>query len=83
MFSVAESDLQFRKGLEEARKFLPNSDQWVFNLERPVFEIKEEVVIGSDLSRVKKSHEREVLDLKEVRSRKQSAMSVEDGREDI
>ncbi|CAH8357047.1 unnamed protein product [Eruca vesicaria subsp. sativa] len=73
MFSDdAESDLQFRRGLEEARKFLPNSDQWVFNL------VKEEVV-GSDLSRVKKSHhEREVLDLDEVRSSKQSATSVED-----
>lgn len=70
MFSDAESDLQFRRGLEEARKFLPNSDQWVFNLERPLVE--------SDLSRVKKSHEREVLDLEEVRSSKQSATNVED-----
>ncbi|KAG2327500.1 hypothetical protein Bca52824_010228 [Brassica carinata] len=73
MFSDAESDLQFRRGLEEARKFLPNSDQWVFNLERPVVEVKEEVGL-----RVKKSHEREVLDLEEVRSSKQSATSVED-----
>ncbi|KAF3559954.1 hypothetical protein F2Q69_00012066 [Brassica cretica] len=74
MFSDAESDLQFRRGLEEARKFLPNSDQWVFNLERPVVEvIKEEMGL-----RVKKSHEREFLDLEEVRSSKQSATNVED-----
>ncbi|CAF1830148.1 BnaC04g15290D [Brassica napus] len=73
MFSDAESDLQFRRGLEEARKFLPNSDQWVFNLERPVEVIKEEMGL-----RVKKSHEREFLDLEEVRSSKQSATNVED-----
>ncbi|KAF8102737.1 hypothetical protein N665_0196s0030 [Sinapis alba] len=79
MFSDAESDLQFRRGLEEARKFLPNSDQWVFNLQRRVEVIKQEV--GSDLLRVKKSHEREVLDLEEVRSSKQSATNVEDGGE--
>ncbi|KAG2288907.1 hypothetical protein Bca52824_048511 [Brassica carinata] len=59
--------------LEEARKFLPNSDQWVFNLERPVEVIKEEMGL-----RVKKSHEREFLDLEEVRSSKQSATNVED-----
>ncbi|XP_013636979.1 PREDICTED: scarecrow-like protein 34 [Brassica oleracea var. oleracea] len=73
MFSDAESDLQFRRGLEEARKFLPNSDQWVFNFERPVEVIKEEMGL-----RVKKSHEREFLDLEEVRSSKQSATNVED-----
>ncbi|KAL0715497.1 hypothetical protein Bca4012_064819 [Brassica carinata] len=68
------------EGLRKLGSFSPTA-KWVFNIERPVVKIKEEVVIGSDLSRVKKSHEREVLGLKEVRSRKQSAMSVEDGGE--
>ncbi|CAA7017598.1 unnamed protein product [Microthlaspi erraticum] len=72
MFSDAESNLQFKKGLEEARKFLPNSDQWVINL------VKEE---ETSRVRVKKHHhEREVLEFEETRSRKQSAGNVEDGK---
>uniref|UniRef100_A0A1J3JG92 Scarecrow-like protein 34 n=1 Tax=Noccaea caerulescens TaxID=107243 RepID=A0A1J3JG92_NOCCA len=80
MFSDAESALLFKKGLEEARKFLPNSDQWVINLEteteRRCVAVKEERG-----SRVKKNHhEREVLDSEETRSSKQSAGNVEDGK---
>ncbi|ESQ51401.1 hypothetical protein EUTSA_v10016365mg [Eutrema salsugineum] len=80
MFSDAESALQFKKGLEEASKFLPNSDQWVMNLEteKPV-SVKQEIGL-SDQSRVKKNHEREVLDFEETRSSKQSAGNVEDGK---
>ncbi|KAG2314623.1 hypothetical protein Bca4012_065400 [Brassica carinata] len=69
------------EGSRKLGSFSPTSDQWVFNIERPVVEIKEEVVIGSDLEGVKKSHEREGIDLKDVRSRKQSTTSVEDGGE--
>uniref|UniRef100_A0A1J3CGP6 Scarecrow-like protein 34 n=1 Tax=Noccaea caerulescens TaxID=107243 RepID=A0A1J3CGP6_NOCCA len=73
MFSDAESALLFKKGLEEARKFLPNSDQWVINLETETEEERG--------SRVKKNHhEREVLDSEETRSSKQSAGNVEDGK---
>lgn len=82
MFSDADSALQFKKGLEEASKFLPNSDQWVMNLEteRPERRdlVKEEM--GSDLSRVKKKHERGIVDFEEVRSSKQFASNVEDGK---
>lgn len=82
MFSDADSALQFKKGLEEASKFLPNSDQWVMNLEteRPERRdlVKEEM--GSNLSRVKKKHERGIVDFEEVRSSKQFASNVEDGK---
>ncbi|VVB07543.1 unnamed protein product [Arabis nemorensis] len=80
VFSDADSALQFKRGLEEARRFLPNSDVWVINSQRPV-SVKEE--IRSDHhhpSRVKKSHEREMLDYEETRSSKQSAANVEDGK---
>ncbi|CAH2060194.1 unnamed protein product [Thlaspi arvense] len=76
MFSDAESALQFKKGLEEAKRFLPNSDQWVINLETERVPVKEE----ESHSRVKKSHEREVLEFEETRSSKQSAGNVEDGK---
>ncbi|KAL1217166.1 Scarecrow-like protein 34 [Cardamine amara subsp. amara] len=83
MFSDAESALQFKKGFEEAKKFLPNSDQWVINLETEKPEshgsVREEMGL-SDQWRVKKNREREMFDIEETRSSKQSAMNVEDGK---
>uniref|UniRef100_A0A1J3JRN6 Scarecrow-like protein 31 n=1 Tax=Noccaea caerulescens TaxID=107243 RepID=A0A1J3JRN6_NOCCA len=85
MFSDAESVLQFNRGLEEASKFLPNTDQWIFNLEqhekKQVFPVKQEKGLSS---RVRKNHherEDEEDDLVEyTRSSKQSAVNVEDGK---
>ncbi|XP_010510542.1 PREDICTED: scarecrow-like protein 34 [Camelina sativa] len=72
MFSDADSALQFKKGVEEASKFLPNSDQWLIKPER--FDL------GLDPLRVKRNHEREVIDFEEVRNSKQFATNVEDGK---
>ncbi|CAH2038657.1 unnamed protein product [Thlaspi arvense] len=87
MFSDAESVMQFKRGLEEASKFLPNTDQWIFNLEheskQEVVSVKEEKVATlSGVTRAKKNHhEREEEDdLEETRSSKQSAANVEDGK---
>ncbi|XP_010470000.1 PREDICTED: scarecrow-like protein 34 [Camelina sativa] len=72
MFSDADSALQFKKGVEEASKFLPNSDHWLIKPER--------CDLGLDPLRVKRSHEREVIDFEEVRNSKQFATNVEDGK---
>ncbi|XP_010414447.1 PREDICTED: scarecrow-like protein 34 [Camelina sativa] len=72
IFSDADSALQFKKGVEEASKFLPNSDQWLIK--------PEWCDLGLDQLRVKRSHEREVIDFEEVRNSKQFATNVEDGK---
>lgn len=85
MFSDAESVLQFKRGLEEASKFLPNTDQWIFNREpekERVVPVKEEEG-RSFVSRTRKNHherEEDDDDLEESRSSKQSAVNVEDGK---
>ncbi|XP_010457933.1 PREDICTED: scarecrow-like protein 31 [Camelina sativa] len=85
MFSDADSVMQFKRGLEEASKFLPNTDQWIFNLEAAkerVVPVKEEKD-WSGISRTRKSHharEEEEDDLEETRSSKQYAVNVEDGK---
>ncbi|KAG7591148.1 Transcription factor GRAS [Arabidopsis thaliana x Arabidopsis arenosa] len=84
MFSDAESAMQFKRGLEEASKFLPNTDQWIFNLEpemERVVPVKQEKG-WSGVSRTRKNHrEREEEDyLEEARSSKQFAVNEEDGK---
>ncbi|ESQ36150.1 hypothetical protein EUTSA_v10006948mg [Eutrema salsugineum] len=86
MFSDAESVMQFKRGLEEASKFLPNTDQWIFNLEHErkgvvSVSVKEEKGLSSVTRSRKNHHEREEEeDLEETRSSKQSAVTVEDGK---
>uniref|UniRef100_A0A6N2L2B8 Uncharacterized protein n=1 Tax=Salix viminalis TaxID=40686 RepID=A0A6N2L2B8_SALVM len=93
MFSDMESVLQFKRGLEEASKFLPSASQLVIDLETNPFSTwkKEEtprVVVKEEKSerdsspngsRGRKNHEREDWDLEEGRSNKQSAVHVEEG----
>ncbi|KAK0603066.1 hypothetical protein LWI29_001058 [Acer saccharum] len=93
MFSDRESILQFNRGLEEASKFLPTSNQLVVDVESYNFskERKEETSMvavkvekderenSPDRLRGRKNHEREEdLDLEEERSNKQSAVTVEE-----
>uniref|UniRef100_A0A6N2KIL5 Uncharacterized protein n=1 Tax=Salix viminalis TaxID=40686 RepID=A0A6N2KIL5_SALVM len=78
MFSDMESVLQFKRGLEEASKFLPSASQ----LETPRVVVKEEKSerdSSPNGSRGRKNHEREDWDLEEGRSNKQSAVHVEEG----
>ncbi|EOA38758.1 hypothetical protein CARUB_v10010943mg [Capsella rubella] len=85
MFSDADSVMQFQRGLEEASKFLPNTDKWIFNLEPEkgrVVQVKKERD-WSGISKTRKSHharEEEDDDLEETRSSKQYAVDVEDGK---
>ncbi|KAK4852036.1 hypothetical protein QYF36_020545 [Acer negundo] len=93
IFSDSESILQFNRGMEEASKFLPTSNQLVVDVESYNFskERKEETSMvavkvekderenSSDWLRGRKNHEREEdLDLEEERSNKQSAVTVEE-----
>jgi hypothetical protein len=92
MFSDAESVLQFKRGLEEASKFLPIASQLVIDLETnavssrqkedaPIVVVKEENSerdSSPDGSRGRKNHEREDPDLEEGRRNKQSAVHVEE-----
>ncbi|CAH8383961.1 unnamed protein product [Eruca vesicaria subsp. sativa] len=73
MFSDADSVNQFKRGVEEASKFLPNTDQWIFNLDHEVVSVKDEKGL-----RVRKHH-REREEEEEARSFKQSAVNVDDG----
>ncbi|KAJ0250752.1 Scarecrow-like protein 31 [Hirschfeldia incana] len=74
MFSDADSVNQFKRGLEEASKFLPNTDQWIFNLEQEVVSVKNEKGL-----RVRKHHHHEPEEEEARRSSKQSAVNVDDG----
>ncbi|KAK0603826.1 hypothetical protein LWI29_009085 [Acer saccharum] len=92
--SISQSELmsQFRRGEEEASKFLPKLNQIVIDLETNKFapELKEKatkvVVKAENVEREhspsglreKRNHEREDLYLEEERSNKQSAVYVED-----
>ncbi|OAY61210.1 scarecrow-like protein 33 [Manihot esculenta] len=92
MFSETESVLQFKRGLEEASKFLPKASQLVVDLESnafatgqkeeaPVVIVKEEKIergSSPNGSRGRKNHEREDSDLEQGRSSKQSAVYVEE-----
>uniref|UniRef100_A0A2N9G5S7 Uncharacterized protein n=1 Tax=Fagus sylvatica TaxID=28930 RepID=A0A2N9G5S7_FAGSY len=93
IFTGKESMLQFRRGLEEASKFLPKSNQLVIDLESKTVSsewkgedqkveflvVKDEKESNSpDWSRGRKNHEREEIELEEGRSNKQTAVYVEE-----
>ena len=94
IFTDGESILQFRRGLEEASKFLPKSNNLVIDLESntvsssewKVEDLKVESLVvkgekesdSPDGSRGRKNHVREEIELEEGRSNKQTAVYVED-----
>ena len=94
IFTDSESILQFRRGLEEASKFLPKSNNLVIDLESNVVssskrkgeDLKvESLVVKSekesyspDGSGGRKNHAREETELEEGRSNKQTAVYVEE-----
>ncbi|MBA0821561.1 hypothetical protein Goarm_018412 [Gossypium armourianum] len=87
IFNDKESVLQFQRGFEEASKFLPSSNQLMIGLESNVFPTgqkgkvpKDVVKVGEDEReklheglRGRKNHGRDLEDLEEERSNKQSA----------
>ncbi|XP_075635528.1 scarecrow-like protein 34 [Castanea sativa] len=94
IFTSSESILQFRRGLEEASKFLPKSNNLVIDLENNTvsssewkgedLKVESLVVKGEkesdslDGSRGRKNREREEIELEEGRSNKQTAVYVEE-----
>ncbi|CAK9151252.1 unnamed protein product [Ilex paraguariensis] len=92
IFSDRESILQFKRGMDEASKFLPRGSQLIIDLNKynlpldsedvalevVVKEEKDERHYSSDGSRGRKHHHLEVCDLEEERSSKQSAFYVEE-----
>ncbi|KAL1217165.1 Scarecrow-like protein 33 [Cardamine amara subsp. amara] len=84
MFNDGELAVQFKKGMEEASKFLPKSSNLVIDVENynPAFGSKEKdnSVVPYRLTG-KKSHWREDEHFDEERSKKQSAVYVEETEE--
>lgn len=91
LFSESESVLQFKRGVEEASKFLPKDNQLIIDLDNytvsPVMNKKAPEVVIKEMderehslfgSRGKKNHEREDTDLEDGRSNKQSAVYEDD-----
>ncbi|CAL5424436.1 unnamed protein product [Camellia sinensis] len=91
MFSNSESILQFKRGMEEASKFLPKNNQLIIDLdsyklppesEERASEVVVKVEEGRDSlpngSRGRKNHHREDIDLEEERSSKQSAVYMDE-----
>ncbi|XP_059660768.1 scarecrow-like protein 33 [Cornus florida] len=92
MFSDSESVLQFKRGMEEASKFLPSGNQLIVNLENyslppkskqeapgVVIKVeKDEKEYSPNGSRGKKNHHREDSEMEEERNSKQSAVYVEE-----
>ncbi|CAK9139157.1 unnamed protein product [Ilex paraguariensis] len=92
IFSDRESILQFQRGMEEARKFLPSGNPLIidldkYNLPHESKEVAQEVVVKVEKderddsfngSRGRKHHHQEDDDLEEERSSKQSAVYVEE-----
>jgi hypothetical protein len=80
IFIDSESVLQFRRGLEEASKFLPRGNPLVVDLEssRESKEEKGERENFREGSRGRKNHGREDIDLEEGRNSKQSAVYVDE-----
>ncbi|KAB1206407.1 Scarecrow-like protein 14 [Morella rubra] len=88
LFTDSESMLQFRRGVEEASKFLPQGNQLVFDVESsmvlPEWKGEQLKLDKSEResspagSKGRKNHEREDIDLEEGRSNKQSAVYTED-----
>ncbi|KAF8041238.1 hypothetical protein BT93_B3234 [Corymbia citriodora subsp. variegata] len=92
MFSNSDSVLQFNKGLEEARKFLPSSIQLTINQEdyKLAPNVREPEENGTDDekslksrsesgSKGRKNHERDDESFEEGRANKQSASYTEEG----
>lgn len=92
MFSNSNSILQFNKGLEEARKFLPSSIQLTINQEdyKSAPNVREPGENGTDDGKSvksrsesgswgRKNHERDDESFEEGRANKQSASYTEDG----
>ncbi|KAF8041241.1 hypothetical protein BT93_B3237 [Corymbia citriodora subsp. variegata] len=92
MFSNSDSVLQFNKGLEEARKFLPSSIQLTINQEdyKLAPSVREPEENGTDDekslksrsesgSKGRKNHERDDESFEEGRANKQSASYTEEG----
>ncbi|KAF5727375.1 scarecrow-like protein 34 [Tripterygium wilfordii] len=90
-FGDGESVLQFKKGLEEASKFVPSPNQLFIdwqsnNLSLQQVEASTEVVIAEknvrgdsqDEMRARKNHEREDIDVDEWRNHKQTAVYTEE-----
>ncbi|CAN0854270.1 Scarecrow-like protein 14 [Linum grandiflorum] len=91
-FSGSELELQFKRGVEEANKFLPKVSPLVIDLENrnftPKLEEEKPRVVAVKAEReeesylpylkVKKNHDREDDDFKEERSNKQSAVYVDE-----
>ncbi|KAJ8750495.1 hypothetical protein K2173_015640 [Erythroxylum novogranatense] len=80
MLNNRESMLQFKRGIHEASKFLPTSNQLVPNevSTKVVAEENFELEIYSNGSRGRKNHWGEDSDLEEWRSNKQSAISTDE-----
>ncbi|KAJ8750478.1 hypothetical protein K2173_015622 [Erythroxylum novogranatense] len=83
-FSESELALQFKRGVEEANKFLPKANQLLVNTETNGLTPESGVVETegreylSGLSKGKKSHEREDENAEEERDNKQSAVYVDE-----
>ncbi|KAF8104066.1 hypothetical protein N665_0181s0086 [Sinapis alba] len=73
IFSDTNSVMQFKRGVEEASKFLPNTDQWIFNQEHERNE-------KGYISRVRKNHHQREEEEEEARNSKQCAVNVDDGK---
>ncbi|GKV08088.1 hypothetical protein SLEP1_g19770 [Rubroshorea leprosula] len=92
IFSDEESILQFKRGFEEASKFLPSANQLIIDVESSTFAMNRKdkvsnVIVeqekkvsqqSTDGSRGRKNHEREDRGSEEERSTKQSAVHVEE-----
>ncbi|XP_010106506.2 scarecrow-like protein 14 [Morus notabilis] len=92
IFGDSDSILQFQKGLEEASRFLPKSNQLFIDLESREYSselkglgepeklvaVKGERDSSPNGSRGRKNHEREDVDSEEERSNKQSAVYTDE-----
>lgn len=95
MFTDSESILQFKRGVEEANKFLPNVSQFVVDLDKYTFPPKVEEVTKEAVVKVEKDERNhspngtkgrkhqypEDSDFEDERSNKQSAIYVEEEAE--
>ncbi|KAG6631445.1 scarecrow-like protein 33 [Carya illinoinensis] len=88
IFTDTETMLQFRRGLEEASKFLPSGNQLGMDMNSSMVQPqwkgddhkveKGQMKNSPDGSRGRKNPDREAIDMEEGRSNKQSAIYVDD-----
>lgn len=97
IFSDSESMLQFNRGVEEASKFLPKAANLVIDLENSTFSPQAEfenqkLVVKTEKDekgnspkwlRGRKNPDREDYELEEGRSRKQSAIRVDEDEDEL